>query len=184
MSPYLIKAMRKIYVFLFVTNLPFILCGFNWWRINWRYGKKNFELLQLIIPEIMRILLAFSYFPTYSEIWSPPVLPLTQLYYLSNIFCNRVSSLSLSFLSGIRGIPLLVKNIICLRLLKEKVCLLLYIFFCIFVAYLMVLYLAPPISSVKCSSPVSDDRFWSMDQYIMKLLNPLVTHPTKATHSW
>ena len=39
-------------------------------------GEKNFDLLQLIIPEIMRILLAFSYFPTYSEIWSPPVLPL------------------------------------------------------------------------------------------------------------
>ena len=53
------------------------LCGFNWWRINWRYGK-NFDLLQLIIPEIMRILLAFSYFPTYSEIWSPPVLPLLE----------------------------------------------------------------------------------------------------------
>ena len=30
--------------------------------------KKNFDLLQLIIPDIMRILLAFSYFPTYSEI--------------------------------------------------------------------------------------------------------------------
>ena len=38
--------------------------------------KKNFDLLQLIILEIMRILLAFSYFPTYSEIWSPPDLPL------------------------------------------------------------------------------------------------------------
>ena len=25
----------------------------------------------------MRILLAFSYFPTYSEIWSPPDLPLS-----------------------------------------------------------------------------------------------------------
>ena len=30
--------------------------------------KKNFDLLQLIILEIMRILIAFSYFPTYSEI--------------------------------------------------------------------------------------------------------------------
>ena len=51
------------------------LCRFIWWRINWRYVNKNY-LSQLIIPEIMRILLAFSYFPTYSEIWSPPVLPL------------------------------------------------------------------------------------------------------------
>ena len=39
------------------------LCGFIWWRINWRYGK-NIEPLHLIIPGIMRILLAFSYFPT------------------------------------------------------------------------------------------------------------------------
>ena len=36
--------------------------------------KKNIDLLQLINTEILRILLAFSYFPTYSEIWSPPNL--------------------------------------------------------------------------------------------------------------
>ena len=42
--------------------------------------RKNFDLLQLIIPEIMRILLAFSYFPTYSDIWSPPNLPLQGQY--------------------------------------------------------------------------------------------------------
>ena len=53
----------------FVTNLTLI---FMWVQLMkdhlkiWR--KKNFDLLQLIIPEIMRILLAFSYFPTYSEI--------------------------------------------------------------------------------------------------------------------
>ena len=65
----------------FVTNLTFI---FMWVQLMknhlkiWR--EKNFDLLQLIIPEIMRILLAFSYFPTYSEIWSPPDLPLLPLY--------------------------------------------------------------------------------------------------------
>ena len=37
---------------------------------------KKFDLLQLIIFDIMRILLAFSYFSTYSEIWSPPNFPL------------------------------------------------------------------------------------------------------------
>ena len=43
--------------------------------------EKNFDLLKLIILEIMRILLAFSYLPTYSEIWSPPDLPL--LYHIN-----------------------------------------------------------------------------------------------------
>ena len=80
MSPYLIKAMRKILCYqqyhlseiwtntklnlliFFVTNFKFFLCGSNWWRITWRYGKQNFGLLQLIIPEIMRILLSFFIF--------------------------------------------------------------------------------------------------------------------------
>ena len=60
------------------SNLTFILCWSNWWRRTWRYGTKNFDLLQLIITDIMRILLAFSYFPTYSEIWSLPNIPLFQ----------------------------------------------------------------------------------------------------------
>ena len=41
----------------------------------WR-EKKHINLLHLIVLEIMRILLAFSYFATYSEIWSPPNFPL------------------------------------------------------------------------------------------------------------
>ena len=54
--------------------------------------KKNLDLLQLIIPEIMRIQLAFSYFPTYSEIWSPPVLPLPQKVskFLQNSTCVKL----------------------------------------------------------------------------------------------
>ena len=98
MSPYLIKAMRKFYVFNNIIyqkykptqssiysfvwyQFDIFLCGFIWWKINWRYGK-NFDLLQLIIPQIMRILLAFSYFPTFREIWSPPVLPLLYIIYI------------------------------------------------------------------------------------------------------
>ena len=43
--------------------------------------KKTLASLQLIIPEILRILLTFSYFPTNSEIWSPPNLPLPPIFY-------------------------------------------------------------------------------------------------------
>ena len=46
--------------------------------------KKNFDLLQLIILEIMKIILAFSYFPTYSEIWSP-----VQSYRYTNTQINK-----------------------------------------------------------------------------------------------
>ena len=86
MSPYLIKAMRKFYG---VNNIIYqkyeptqssiyssVCYQFD---INFYEGsideestedreKKNFDLLQLIITEIMRILLAVTYFPTYSEI--------------------------------------------------------------------------------------------------------------------
>ena len=41
--------------------------------------KKNHLLQFFFVVDIMRILLAFSYFSTYSEIWSPPNFPL--LYY-------------------------------------------------------------------------------------------------------
>ena len=41
----------------------------------WR-RRKNFDLLQLIVFDIITNLLAFSYFSTYSEMWSPPNFPL------------------------------------------------------------------------------------------------------------
>ena len=93
MSPYLIKAMRNFFMFLtilsirnmsqhkgpfthlFVTNLPFIFMWVQFVKNHLKIWRKKFDLSQLIILEIMRILLAFSYFPTYSEIWSPD-LPL------------------------------------------------------------------------------------------------------------
>ena len=51
----------SIYWF-FCYQFDIFLCGSYWWRITWRYGKQNFDLLQLIIPEIMRILLSFFIF--------------------------------------------------------------------------------------------------------------------------
>ena len=68
-----------------VTNLTWI---FMWVQESTEdMDKKNIDLLQIIIPEIMRILLAFSYFRTYSEIWSPPNIPLpTQIWWII-IFC-------------------------------------------------------------------------------------------------
>ena len=93
MSPYLIKALRKFYVFNNITYQKYeptqisIYSLFCYqFDIYFYVGlideksledmeENNFDLLQLIIPE-MRILLAFSYFPTYSEIWLPPNLPL------------------------------------------------------------------------------------------------------------
>ena len=48
----------------------------TWSWTTWRYGKKNFHLLHLIVFDIIRILLAFSYFSTCSELWSPPNFPL------------------------------------------------------------------------------------------------------------
>ena len=51
----------------FVTNLTFIYVGLIDEGSLEDMEKKNFDLLQLIIPE-MRIPLAFSYFPIYSEI--------------------------------------------------------------------------------------------------------------------
>ena len=53
-----------------VTNSTFIFMWVQLMKDALKIWKKNFDLLQLIIPEIMKILLAFfSYFPTYySEI--------------------------------------------------------------------------------------------------------------------
>ena len=51
----------------------------------WR-RRKNFDLLQLIVFDIMKILLAFSYFSTYSEIWSPPNFPLSPNWLLILLF--------------------------------------------------------------------------------------------------
>ena len=86
MSPYLIKAMRKFYVFNNIIHQKYeptqrSIYLFVCWQfaIYFYVGsiyeeptedmeKKNFDLSQLIILDIMRILLAFSYFPTYSEI--------------------------------------------------------------------------------------------------------------------
>ena len=54
--------------------------------------EKNVELLQLIVLDIIKILLAFSYFSTYSEIWWPPNFPLSVLFYISSIV-KDISSL-------------------------------------------------------------------------------------------
>ena len=81
MSPYLIKAMRKFYVFNNIiyqkyepTQSLFYSFVYYQFDIYFYVGsfdeestkdiEKNVEPLHLIIPEIMRILLAFSYFPT------------------------------------------------------------------------------------------------------------------------
>ena len=69
-----ISSIRKMsqhkpkFTHLFVTNLTFIFMWVHLMKNQLKICKKNFDLLQLIIPEITRILLAFSYFPTYSEI--------------------------------------------------------------------------------------------------------------------
>ena len=52
----------------FVTNLTFFYVGIIDEGSPEDIGGKKLDLLQFIIPEIMSILLAFSYFPTYSEI--------------------------------------------------------------------------------------------------------------------
>ena len=51
----------------------------------WR-RRKNFDLLQLIVFDIIKILLAFSYFSTYSEILSPPNFPLSPNWLLILLF--------------------------------------------------------------------------------------------------
>ena len=85
MSPYHIKAMEKFYVFnnivyqkyeptqssiysfvCYQFDIYFYVGSFD--EQSTEDMEKNVDLLQLIIPEIMRILLAFSYFPSYSEI--------------------------------------------------------------------------------------------------------------------
>ena len=94
MSPYLIKALKKIYVFNNIIHQKYdptqsSIYSFVCYQLDiYLYvgsideestddmEKKIFDLLQLIITEILRIWLHFSYFPTYSEIWSPPNLPL------------------------------------------------------------------------------------------------------------
>ena len=106
MSLCLIKDMSKFHVFIYKIsqkydpkqkeifhikkkiNLKFVM----WiaWSLNtWRYGEeeKNFHLLQLIVFDIMRILLAISYFSTYSEIWSPPNFPLVRGRSLDGFCC-------------------------------------------------------------------------------------------------
>ena len=67
---------NKISISKFLEN-QFNLClrWITWYWITWQYGKE-FDLLQLIFLDIMRILLTFSYFSTYSEIWWPPNFPL------------------------------------------------------------------------------------------------------------
>ena len=55
-----------------VTNLTFIFIWVQLMKDHLKIWRKNLDLLQFI----MRILLAYSYFPAYNEIWSPPNLPL------------------------------------------------------------------------------------------------------------
>ena len=86
MSPCLFKAMRKFCVFNNIIYQKYeptqsLIYSFVCFQFDMYFyvglfdeestedmEKRNFDLLQLIISEIMRILLAFSYFPTYSEI--------------------------------------------------------------------------------------------------------------------
>ena len=60
------------YIYIFLTD---IFRWITWLWTTWWYGK-NFDILQLIVFDIMKILSAPSYFSTYSEIWSPPNFPL------------------------------------------------------------------------------------------------------------
>ena len=75
---------------LFVTNLTFIFMWIHLMKNQLKIWRiKNFKPLHVIIPEILRILVAFSYVPAYSEICSPPVFPLAGLRKLVYIFAIK-----------------------------------------------------------------------------------------------
>ena len=53
---------------------------------KWVWKRRNFfDLLQLIVLDIMGILLAFLYFSTYSKIWSPSNFPLLESLIIASV---------------------------------------------------------------------------------------------------
>ena len=75
-----IRANTKLNLLIFLKPIWHLFMSVKLMKDPMKIWKFFFYLLQITILGIMRILLAFSYFPTYSEIWSPPNLPLCGIF--------------------------------------------------------------------------------------------------------